>query len=242
MIEPPKVIVLQHAACETLGSIETALRQANLPFSYVRSFDGEEVPPSAIDYCGLVVMGGPQSAYEEAQYPYLARERRLIESALKHELPVLGICLGSQLIAHALGAKVYPGAAKEIGWYQVKLSDSAKHDALFAGVPPTFMGYHWHGDVFDLPAGAELLASSAMTPHQAFRFGKHAYGLLFHMEVTRPLIANMTTTFTEELHAAGGSPQHILAGADQHLSALEGIGHTVFSRWAELANEVLCGR
>jgi GMP synthase (glutamine-hydrolysing) len=237
MPRKPRVIVLQHVGCETLGSIEVALQQAALPFEYVRTFDGATVPSTLENVCGLIIMGGPMSVYEEDRYPHLRDERKLIESALSLNLPVLGICLGSQLLAHVLGAKVYAGGRKEIGWHQVDLSPSAAADALFAGAPETFMAFHWHGDVFDLPANCELLASSALTAHQAFRHGANAYGILFHMEVTRPLIETMTETFADELSEIHASGDQIQQQAAEFLPALDRIGQTVFGRWATMAAE-----
>jgi GMP synthase (glutamine-hydrolysing) len=109
MLQQSRVIVLQHVGCETLGSIEGALLQAGLQFDYVRTFAGDAVPLTLHDACGLIIMGGPMSVYEEDRYPHLREEHRLIESALSLNKPVLGVCLGSQLLAHVLGAKVYAG-------------------------------------------------------------------------------------------------------------------------------------
>jgi GMP synthase (glutamine-hydrolysing) len=235
MIQQPRIIVLQHVACETLGSIESSLRQAGLQFEYVRTFEGAAVPSSMDDACGLIIMGGPMGVYEDDRYPHLRDERKLIENALSLEKPVLGICLGSQLLVHVLGAKVYPGPRKEIGWYPVTLSSNAATDPLWAGTPATFDAYHWHGDVFDLPADCQLLASSALTRHQAFRYGANAYGILFHMEVTRPLIETMTDTFADELREINQSGEQIRHQADHFLPALDRIGQNVFGRWAKMA-------
>jgi GMP synthase (glutamine-hydrolysing) len=198
-------------------------------------------------------MGGPQSVYEQAKFPYLRAEMRLIEDALKHAKPILGICLGSQLLASALGAKVYLGRTKEIGWHRVTLTDSAATDMLFArvpkhtggasvpacageatrfhGAPSSFTAFHWHGDIFDLPHGATLLASSALTAHQAFRYNKNAYGLLFHMEVTMPQILTMVEIFADELRAAGLNGRAIKLNTRTHLPQLQKIGREVFTRW-----------
>jgi GMP synthase (glutamine-hydrolysing) len=235
MIQQPRVIVLQHVGCETLGSIEVALEQAGLRFDYVRVFEGAPVPKSLDDARGLVVMGGPMSVYEHDRYAHLRDEFKLIEAALSKRKPVLGICLGSQLLAHVLGAKVYAGKQKEIGWHPVTLEPSAAADPLWSDAPAKFMGFHWHGDVFDLPSGCELLASSALTARQAFRHGDNAYGVLFHMEVTRPLIEAMTEAFTDELRETGTSGAQIRRQAEEFLPPLERVGQSIFARWAALA-------
>jgi GMP synthase (glutamine-hydrolysing) len=232
--KPHSVLVLQHIGCETLGTIADALDTQGVSVQYIRAFDGESVPKELGAAAGLIVMGGPQSVYEQNKFPYLRDELRLIENTLRQEKPILGVCLGSQLLASALGAEVKSGPQKEIGWFNVSLTGDAGRDALFAGVPSSFMGFHWHGDVFDLPTGAVALASSAPTPHQAYRHGRNAYGLLFHMEVTAAQIEEMVATFGDELHAAGVDAREILAGADKYLPALQQTGRTVYNKWAGL--------
>ena len=147
------IVVLQHVACETLGLIEESLRDAGLSFAYHQPFRGELIPSSMDGAAGLIVMGGPMGVYEQVQYPHLLDEVRLIESALQRNAPVLGICLGSQLLAHALGAKVYPGPQKEIGWHRVSLTPAASTDALWHGAPADFTACHWHGDIFAASGG-----------------------------------------------------------------------------------------
>jgi GMP synthase (glutamine-hydrolysing) len=183
---------------------------------------------------GLIIMGGPQSVYEQAKFPYLRDEMLLIEDALKHNKPILGVCLGSQLLAAAVGANVYPGRQKEIGWHRVTLTDFAASDALFSGAPKSFTAFHWHGDIFDLPRGATPLAFSALTAHQAFRYAKNAYGLLFHLEVTLPQINDIAETFADELQAAGLNGAAIKLNGHTHLAALQKIGRTTFAHWTTL--------
>lgn len=228
------VWVLQHTASENLGTIENALRGHQIEFKYIETHRGKAVPPEMAEEAGLVVMGGPMGVYEEAAFPFLRDEMRLIESALALERPVLGVCLGSQLMAAVLGAKVTKGPRKELGWYEVTLTESGRSDPLFAGVQPSFWPFHWHGDVFSLPQGSVGLASSQQTTYQAFRYGKNAYGLLFHLEVTQPQIAEMLTVFGDELREAGGSSAEIEARSPQHLPALQAIAGNVFSRWAAI--------
>jgi GMP synthase (glutamine-hydrolysing) len=196
--------------------------------------EGDAVPTSIGEHTGLVVMGGPMSVYEDDRYPHLHSERKLIESALEKRVPTLGVCLGSQLLASALGATVQPGRQKEIGWYPVSLEPGAKDDALFGAAPRSFIPLHWHGDVFDLPSGAVGLARSALTRCQAFSFGGFAYGLLFHLEVTSEQLSDMTTTFGDELAAAGVAPRELLSGWSAHGTMLEAVGEMVFGLWMDL--------
>ncbi len=227
-----KVWVLQHHPVENLGAIAAALESSALAWQYVRSDRGQPVPRDMKGAGGLVIMGGPMGVYEQDRYPFLRDEIRLIESALKDGKPILGVCLGSQLLAAALGAKVGRGASKEIGWYPVELRPPARDDRLFGGVPESFTALHWHGDIFDLPSGAVALASSAKTSLQAFRYGRNAYGLLFHIEATDANVGGMVREFGAEIEEAGVNGAAIVAEAGQRIAALSEIAATVFGRWA----------
>jgi len=229
-----KVHVLQHIHCETLGIIADALKSKGITPHYIRSFAGEEIPRDMTDAAGLIIMGGPMGVYEQDIYPYLREELQLIDIALRQGTPILGVCLGSQLLAAALGAKVKKNTAKEIGWYPITLTDAAIRDTLWKGVEASFAGFHWHGDIFDLPQGAVSLAASALTPCQAYRYGTNAYGFLFHMEVTREQIVAMADTFRKELQNEGIDSHVLVAQASAHLSSLQQIGATVYERWAGL--------
>lgn len=228
-----EVLVLQHVEPENLGIIETALATHGHKPRYIRGDLGQPIPETFTS-AGLVVMGGPMGVYEEDQYPYLKAEKALIHQALESKKPVLGVCLGSQLLASVLGAKVYPGKQKEIGWHKIKLSADAADDKLWCGVPKEFMGYHWHGDIFDLPPGAEVLASSDLTQIQAYSVGEKAYGFLFHMEVTPTIIENMVRSFDGELKQVGLDGRQILALAEKYLPGLSKIGSGVYGRWAAM--------
>ncbi|CAA7623309.1 glutamine amidotransferase [Magnetospirillum sp. SS-4] len=177
-------IAIRHVAFEDLGSFEPVLWERGFDVAY-REAGWDEldaVDPLAPDL--MVVLGGPIGAYEDESYPFLADELKLIEARLKAGRPIVGICLGAQLIARALGARVYPnGGVKEIGWSPLDLTDAGRASCLAAldAVPVL----HWHGDTFDLPDGATLLASTPLTRHQAFSWGRSALGLQFHVEATR---------------------------------------------------------
>jgi GMP synthase (glutamine-hydrolysing) len=227
-----KVWVLQHSRTGNLGAIAEALESAALAWQYVRVFDGRPVPTDMKGAGGLIVMGGVEAVYQLDRYPYLRAEIVLIENALKAGRPVLGVCLGSQLLAAALGANVRRAAHKEIGWHPVRLRPEAKDDRLLQGLPEEFVTGHWHSDIFDLPAGAVPLASSELTELQAFRYGDNAWGLLFHAEMTQQIVAAWVSEFGEGLKSAGIDGDEILASAPRHLAGLGKIAKTIFSRWA----------
>lgn len=228
-----KILVLQHIEVEPPGLIGEVLRSKGFELEYCHGYLGQEIPETLEAYEALVVMGGPMGVYEADQFPFLKKEMKLIDNALKHEKPILGVCLGSQLLAYVLGAKVYPGKQKEIGWYPVELCPDASGDGLFKNVPASFMGFHWHGDIFDLPAGASCLAKSDLTACQAYRFGLNVYGFLFHMEVSQEMIGKWTERFREELVGVKINPEAILKKSAEYLKPLQGIGRAVFTQWAE---------
>ncbi|HYA35864.1 MAG TPA: gamma-glutamyl-gamma-aminobutyrate hydrolase family protein [Candidatus Binataceae bacterium] len=227
-----KIWVLQHHPIESLAAIGDALEGAALAWQYVRTFRGEPVPRDMSNASALIVMGGPMGVYETDRYPNLRDEMKLIESALRDRKPVLGVCLGSQLLAAALGAKVVKGRAMELGWHRVMLTADGKTDGLFRGVADSFDAFHWHGDVFDLPRDAVALASSEQTPLQAFRYGDNAYGLLFHIEATEESVESMCREFAADLESAGVDGAKIIIDAADRIAKLTPIADAVFTRWA----------
>jgi GMP synthase (glutamine-hydrolysing) len=229
------ILVLQHVHSEPLGTISDALDSRGLSYRYVRSYDGEDIPADLGGAVGLVIMGGPMGVYEQDRYPFLKDEMRLIEQALSRGILVLGVCLGSQLLASVLGSDVAPGSAPEMGWAPITLTDEATVDRLLHPVKSPFMGFHWHGDVFDLPEGAVALASSEMTECQAFRHGNNAYGFLFHMEVNDFMVRDWTAASKPDLVKAGIDVDSIVAGIPSHLNDLQHTGRIVFGNWADLA-------
>lgn len=231
----PFVWCLLHASCENPGLIALELERKGVGIRYVRTWAGEPVPDLGGGAAGLVVMGGPMGVYETDKYPFLADEMNLIRQMEKENLPVLGICLGAQLIAAAFGGNVAPGPAKEIGWYPVKITGDASDDPLWSRVPErNFVAFHWHGDRLELPDGAVHLASSEMTPNQAFRYGRNVWGIQFHLEVDSDLIAGMTRAFDDELQAERIPRERLLDGRASYLPRLESISHILFGGWAGL--------
>lgn len=183
-------VVLQHVAYEGPGAIEPAVRDARDDLRVVRLDRGEAVPSgdAVAQMTGLVVMGGPMSVHDDL--PWLEPERVLLRDAVDAGLPVLGVCLGAQQLAAALGAAVTSGASPECGVGEVHLTDQTIDDPVFGLAPTPLPCVHWHGDTFTLPEGAVRLAGNAAYENQAFRYGRRAYGLQFHVEVTGSLVAH----------------------------------------------------
>ncbi len=185
------VLIIKNTISEGPGTIKDFLRDAPLTY-FTRDLQAGELLPDLDDFSHLVVMGGPMAVYEMHRYPFLINEALLIDKAIKADKHVLGVCLGAQMLAHVLGARVYPGKQKEIGWYDVSLTDEGMNDPcmsqLAVGGRNAAQVFQWHGDTFDLPKGSERLASSSLYPNQAFRFSDRVYALQFHIEVTPSIV------------------------------------------------------
>ncbi len=193
---------IQHVPFEGLGNIEEWITKNNHQLTCTKQFAGDSLPEMN-DMDMLIVMGGPMGVYDTEQYPWLSDELLFIKEAIESNKPVLGICLGSQFIAAALGAKVYPGPLKEIGWFPIEIKNN---DILsFNELNPVV--FHWHGDTFDLPRGTELVASTKDVPHQAFTYN-NAIGLQFHLEQTEDTIKQMLINCGDELLAGGEKVQN----------------------------------
>ncbi len=226
-----EVLVLQHDPVESPGLIGTCLAEAGHTVRIVRSGEGEPVPRDLDAARALLVMGGPMAVYQGRRCPFLTDELRLIERAVCSRAPVLGVCLGSQLLAAAIGGSVMSGRGKEIGWFPVTLTARGCSDPVLSAAGPGFTPFHWHGDVFTLPRGAVLLARSDLTPRQAFRYGTTAYGLLFHLEVTEPQVAAMVDAFQDELRLAGVDGEAIKRETRRQLGDLAPVSRAVIRRW-----------
>ena len=197
----------------------------------MRTYAGEAVPDDAE---ALVVLGGGMGVYEQERLPHLRDEMRLLRRCVERGAPVLGICLGSQLLAAALGGSVARAPAKELGFYRVRLTGAARDDALFTGAPLDFVAFHWHGDAFTLPPGAVALAGSTMTPLQAFRFGASAWGVQFHLETDPDLLQAMVDGGAAELAEAGVEAELLLLQARRELPRIGTLAAGVFARFAAL--------
>ncbi len=218
-----EILVLRHEPFEHLGHFARQLETSNIPFAYK-----DLGQPLSLDgYTGVIIMGGPQSANDRD--PGLMAEMRLIEEAVEGGLPIMGVCLGAQLIAKALGARVYKNAEKEIGWAPVYFTEAAKDDPVFGrfASPTTF--FHWHGETFDLPEGAEWLAYSDLTRHQAFLYGRNVYGVQFHQEIQDEMIVDWSAQ-----PANCGDVEALAEPIDPHVVDSESLARGVLDGWLSL--------
>ena len=186
-----QVLIIKNVFSEGPGTIADYLNAKNTPYSICDLSIGDAVP-ELDSFSHLIIMGGPMAVYEMQQYPYLVNEALFIDRAIKANKYVLGVCLGAQMVAHVLGAKVYPGQKKEIGWYEVALTPDGMSDRLMSALAlpdrNAAQVFQWHGDTFDLPRNAAWLALSDLFPNQAFRYADRVYALQFHIEVTPAIV------------------------------------------------------
>ncbi|MFD5656114.1 methyltransferase domain-containing protein [Streptomyces hirsutus] len=224
----PAVLVVEHASPEGPYAIATALEAAGLQMRVCRTWAGDEVPDTLTGVAALVVMGGPMAAYEN--FSGRAAELALLRAALEAEVPVLGVCLGAQLLASAAGGAARAGDGARIGWGTVLMTSAARSDPLFAGTPGRLRILHWHADTVDLPPEATLLASSARCPVQAFRIGGSAWGTQFHLEVDKKAVDAFAAAFTDEAAVA----PDLLDTTPTELATLAPHRDRVFARFAAL--------
>ncbi|HEY7322299.1 MAG TPA: gamma-glutamyl-gamma-aminobutyrate hydrolase family protein [Candidatus Binatia bacterium] len=233
-----KLLVLQHVAHELLGTLNPLLKRAGFRLRYVNFARRPDAQPSLDGYDGLVVLGGPMSVNDTDRLPHLATEMKLIEEVLRRELPVLGICLGAQLIAKTLGASVYQNKEKEIGWHDVSPTDEAEGDPLLGAFRKSEKIFQWHGDTFDIPKSTLHLAFSSLCANQAFRYGTNVYGLQFHLEVDEPMIYRWLRVVEnkKEISTLGGTidPERIHRETPLHIERLQQLGDCVFTQFIQL--------
>jgi GMP synthase (glutamine-hydrolysing) len=230
-----RILVLQHIACEPPGAYEDVLLERGALLTRVELDEGEPLP--ALDgFDAVVAMGGPMSVNDEAEHPWLVDEKRLIREAAKRGVPFWGACLGVQLLASALGARVYTGQAPEVGVLRVRLTEEGRADPVLGALPAEFETLQWHGDTFDLPKGAVLLASSDPYPNQAFRFGR-AYGVQFHLEVSVPMAQAWAEVpaygeYLDRVLGPGSLPR-VIEEVSHHQTEMLDHARTMFESWLD---------
>lgn len=227
-----KVLYIQPVGCEGPGLIE-ATRPEGLTVEVCRPLIGHPIPARASEYAAIVALGGPMGVYETEKYPWLSELLRLLRNAIEVQVPVLGICLGSQALAAAAGAVVRPAGIQEIGWRPITLLEDSQTDPLLAGLPESLPAFHWHGDRWELPPDAVLLAKSELCDHQAFRLGKFAWGFQFHLEVTEepPLVWAEAYHSDLEGHADRPQPEEIAITTARDHAILAPNARKVFERF-----------
>jgi GMP synthase-like glutamine amidotransferase len=230
-----RVGVLQHFGCEHSGVFGEALREVGHELQTVALLDGAAVP-GAGEFDTWLVMGGPMNVDEVERYAWLRPERALLAELIAADRPVMGVCLGAQLIARAAGARVYATRPKEIGLFPVELTPAAAEDPLFRLFENPQEVFQWHGDTFEQPAGAVQLARSARCEQQAFRVGRRVYGVQFHLECTGEIVANLRKACARELAAL--PPEDAFEQFDDRLEAAlarqNELAREVIHRWAAL--------
>jgi GMP synthase-like glutamine amidotransferase len=230
------VVVFRHIECEGPGYLGDFLDARRVPYRVIRIDAGEAVPARIDGAGGLVFMGGPMSVNDPL--PWIAQELALIRQACAAGMPVLGHCLGGQLIAKALGAEVGANAVKEIGWHEIACTDAAQRTGLRGRLPARFGGFHWHGETFALPPGAALLMQSAHCPHQAF-LKDRALALQFHVEVTGAMVRDWCAEYRAELAQCAGRPavqsaEEMTERLDDRIAELHRVADTVYDFWLGL--------
>ena len=191
----------QHVPFEGLGCIEKWIEEKGHTVNHTKFYEAE-VLPAMTDFDWLIIMGGPMGVYDDATFTWLQQEKEFIKQAITADKTVIGICLGSQLIAAALGADVYKNTQKEIGWFDVALTAIGKENKLLEGFDDQFKVFHWHGDTFNLPEGAEHLIQTDICKNQSFLYKKRVLGLQFHLEATKETLVQMTVHGKNELIAS----------------------------------------
>jgi len=231
-------LVLRHAQAEGVGLLGNALRERGIHHRTLELARGEPVPKDLRGIGGLIVLGGPMAAYEADKYAFLRSEIALLEKAIAGGRPVLGICLGAQLIAQVLGARVYPGEKREVGWGPITLTEDGQDDPLFVGGDSKITVFHLHGDTYELPPDAANLATSPMYEQQAFRWGEIVYGFQFHLEFTESIITRLAQEPDSQRYMteAGADVKKIIAETPACVRELTDTAQRVFENYFQQCN------
>ena len=233
-----KVLVCQHVAYEILGTLNPLLKEHGLRIRYVNFDRHPHSHPRLEGYDALVILGGPMNLDQSDEYRHLIHEIELIKMALEEDIPILGICLGAQLIAAALDATIRRNPVKEIGWYDLCLTEAGKTDPLLAPLTKCKKIFQWHGDTFDIPKGAVHLAKTRDCPNQAFRYGNKVYAFQFHLEVDEAMVYRWLEVprHVQELTALQGQidAERIRTETPLHIERMKQLSTQVFGAFIKL--------
>lgn len=231
---PMRIAIIENTAVTHHGQVGVALHERAALVDQFRPFAGQPLPYGPQDHDALIVFGGEQSAREDDRHPYLPHLADLMGKFHAADKPVLGICLGAQVLARAFGAENHLGVAPEFGWSQFTLTDAGRNDVVLAAAGDGFRAFQWHSDTFTLPQGAVLLATGAV-PHQAYRLGRATYGMQFHFEANRAMVADWTRRFPEgcERMQPGWAGHHSKEAA-RHGEAADKAGLALARAWLDL--------
>mgnify|MGYP002777205389 CR=1 FL=1 len=234
-----KILVLRHEQGSSLGMLENqTIKQQQIPLKYLEPFRGETLDEAVTNYSHIVVLGGAVSAYQEADYPFLREEFKLLETAIAAGIPVLGICLGSQILAKILGAPVYRGAAgREIGWCEVQLTPAARRDRLFHTLPDRFRVFQSHQDTFDIPAGCVRLAESSKYPNQGFCYQDNVWAMQFHLEIDHQVLSDCASVIRQEIldsQVTETTIEELLAAATIHAAAVVPLADQLMQQFLQV--------
>lgn len=228
------VAIFRHSPTEGPGYFATFLAQQNIPLELIKIDAGDPAPTDVSAYSGLVFMGGPMSVNDDL--PWIASELSLIREAVRQDIPVLGHCLGGQLIAKALGGSVTKNPVKEIGWGEVSVVDQPAARVWFGDAPAKFLSFHWHGETFSLPPGATRILESPYCANQAYVLGKHL-GMQCHVEMTREMIETWCAVGQKEIAEAHSPAVQTAAqmaiDMDTRLAALNTVAAQLYAHWLQ---------
>lgn len=225
--------IFRHIECEGPGSLADVLDDAGVPYEIVAVDQNHPVPPQVNDVSGLVFMGGPMSVNDSL--PWIEQECRLIRHAVKQNIPVLGHCLGGQLICKALGGEVGPNPVREIGWFPVRRIVGEAADNWLGDLPQEFIAFHWHGETFSIPPGAAHLLESELCPHQGFAIGA-TLALQCHVEMTAPMVREWADRYRDELvqpSSSVQSAQSMVEDVEKRANSLQQTARVLYRRWLE---------